>query len=65
MDEKKPLEVQHFEKPLEIPSFMNRKQHEEEAVREEIFSNADIMLICGLMAAILLIVALQLGALGL
>lgn len=64
MDEKKPLEVQHFEKPLEIPSFMNRKQHEEEAVRE-IFSNTDIMLICGLTAAILMIVALQLGVLSL
>lgn len=64
MDEKKPLEVQHFEKPLEIPSFMNRKQHEDEAVKE-IFSSTDIMLICGLTTAILLIVALQLGALSL
>lgn len=63
MNEEKPLEVQHFEKPLEIPSFMNRKQHEE-AVKE-IFSSTDIMLICGLTAAILLIVALQLGALSL
>ena len=42
MNEEKPLKVQHFEKPLEIPSFMNRKQHEEEAVKE-IFSNTDII----------------------
>lgn len=62
MNEKKALEVHHFEKPLDIPSFARRKETvEEETV--QIISNSDVALICFLTLAILTLVAIQLGVL--
>lgn len=62
MNEEKVLEVHHFDKPLDIPSFARRKETvEEEAVQA--VSNSDIALICFLTIAILTVVAIQLGVL--
>ena len=61
MNEKKVLEVHHFEKPLDIPSFARRKAVEEEPVQT--ISNSDVVLICGMTIAILTLVAIQLGVL--
>ena len=61
MNEKKALEVHHFEKPLDIPSFPRRKAVEEEPVQT--ISNSDVVLICGMTIAILTLVAIQLGVL--
>lgn len=62
MNEEKALEVHHFDKPLDIPSFARRKETaEEEAVQT--VSNSDIALICFLTIAILTVVAIQLGVL--
>ena len=61
MNEKKALEVHHFEKPLDIPSFARRKAVEEETVQT--ISNSDVVLICGMTIAILTLVAIQLGVL--
>lgn len=62
MNEEKVLEVHHFDKPLDIPSFARRKETvEEEAVQT--VSNSDIALICFLTIAILTVVAIQLGVL--
>lgn len=62
VSEEKALDVHHFDKPLDIPSFARRKETvEEETVQT--FSNGDIMLICGLTIAILTLVAIQLGIL--
>ena len=61
MNEEKALEVHHFDKPLEIPSFARRKAVEEEPVQT--ISNSDVVLICGMTIAILTIVAVQLGIL--
>jgi hypothetical protein len=61
MNEKKALEVHHFEKPLDIPSFARKKTVEEEPVQT--ISNSDVVLICGMTIAILTLVAIQLGVL--
>ena len=61
MNEEKALEVHHFDKPLEIPSFARRKAVEEEPVQT--ISNSDVVLICGMTISILTIVAVQLGIL--
>ena len=61
MNEEKALEVHHFDKPLEIPSFARRKAVEEEPVQT--ISNSDVVLICGMTIAILTLVAVQLGIL--
>ena len=61
MNEEKALEVHHFDKPLEIPSFAGRKAVEEEPVQT--ISNSDVVLICGMTIAILTLVAIQLGVL--
>ena len=61
MNEKKALEVHHFEKPLDIPSFARKKTVEEEPV--ETISNSNVVLICGMTIAILTLVAIQLGVL--
>ena len=61
MNEEKALEVHHFDKPLEIPSFARRKAVEEEPVQT--ISNSDVVLICGMTIAILTLVAVQLGVL--
>lgn len=61
MNEEKVLEVHHFDKPLEIPSFARRKAVEEEPVQT--ISNSDVVLICGMTIAILTLVAIQLGIL--
>lgn len=62
MNEEKVLEVHHFDKPLDIPSFARRKETvEEEAVQT--ISNSDVVLICFLTIAILTVVAIQLGVL--
>lgn len=62
MNEEKALEVHHFDKPLDIPSFARRKETvEEESVQT--ISNSDIALICFLAIAILTVVAIQLGVL--
>ena len=58
MNEKKALEVHHFEKPLDIPSFARKKTVEEEPVQT--ISNSDVVLICGMTIAILTLVAIQL-----
>ena len=62
MNEKKVLEVHHFEKPLDIPSFARRKETVEEEPVQTI-SNSDVVLICGMTIAILTLVAIQLGVL--
>ena len=62
MNEKKDLEVHHFEKPLDIPSFARRKETVEEETVQTI-SNSDVVLICGMTIAILTLVAVQLGVL--
>lgn len=62
MNEKKALEVHHFEKPLDIPSFARRKETVEEETVHTI-SNSDVVLICGMTIAILTLVAIQLGVL--
>ena len=62
MIEKKALEVHHFEKPLDIPSFARRKETVEEETVQTI-SNSDVVLICGMTIAILTLVAVQLGVL--
>lgn len=62
MNEKKALEVHHFEKPLDIPSFARRKKTVEEETVQTI-SNSDVALICFLTLAILTLVAIQLGVL--
>lgn len=61
MNKEKALEVHHFEKPLDIPSFARRKAVEEEPVQT--ISNSDVVLICGMTIAILTLVAIQLGIL--
>lgn len=61
MNEEKALEVHHFDKPLEIPSFARRKAVEEEPVQT--ISNSDVVLICGMTIEILTLVAIQLGIL--
>ena len=61
MNEKKALEVHHFEKPLDIPSFARKKTVDEEPVQT--ISNSDVVLICGMTIAILTLVAIQLGVL--
>lgn len=62
MNEEKVLEVHHFDKPLDIPSFARRKETaEEEAVQT--VSNSDVVLICFLTIVILTLVAIQLGVL--
>lgn len=61
MSEEKALEVHHFDKPLEIPSFARRKAVKEEPVQT--ISNSDVVLICGMIIAILTLVAVQLGIL--
>ena len=61
MNEEKALEVHHFDKPLEIPSFARKKTVEEEPVQT--ISNSDVALICFLTIAILTLVAIQLGVL--
>ena len=60
MNEEKALEVHHFEKPLDIPSFARRKAVEEPV---QTISNSDVVLICGMTIAILTLVAVQLGIL--
>ena len=62
MNEEKVLEVHHFEKPLDIPSFARRKETVEEETVQTI-SNSDVVLICGMTIAILTLVAIQLGVL--
>ena len=62
MNEEKALEVHHFEKPLDIPSFARRKETVEEETVQTI-SNSDVALICFLTIAILTLVAIQLGVL--
>ena len=62
MNEKKDLDVHHFEKPLDIPSFARRKETVEEETVQTI-SNSDVALICFLTLAILTLVAIQLGVL--
>lgn len=62
MSEEKALEVHHFEKPLDIPSFARRKETVEEETVQTI-SNSDVALICFLTLAILTLVAIQLGVL--
>lgn len=62
MNEEKALEVHHFEKPLDIPSFARRKETVEEETVQTI-SNSDVALICFLTLAILTLVAIQLGVL--
>lgn len=62
MNEKKALEVHHFEKPLDIPSFARKKETVEEETVQTI-SNSDVALICFLTLAILTLVAIQLGVL--
>lgn len=62
MNEKKALDVHHFEKPLDIPSFARRKETVEEETVQTI-SNSDVALICFLTLAILTLVAIQLGVL--
>lgn len=62
MNEKNALEVHHFEKPLDIPSFARRKETVEEETVQTI-SNSDVALICFLTLAILTLVAIQLGVL--
>jgi hypothetical protein len=62
MNEKKALEVHHFEKPLDIPSFARRKETVEEETVQTI-SNSDVALICFLTLSILTLVAIQLGVL--
>lgn len=62
MNEKKALEVHHFEKPLDIPSFARRKKTVEEETVQTI-SNSDVALICFLTLAILTLVAIQFGVL--
>lgn len=62
MNEEKALEVHHFEKPLDIPSFARRKETVEEETVQTI-SNSDVVLICGMTIAILTLVAIQLGVL--
>lgn len=62
MNEKKALEVHHFEKPLDIPSFARRKKTVDEEPVQTI-SNSDVVLICGMTIAILTLVAIQLGVL--
>lgn len=62
MNEKKALEVHHFEKPLDIPYFARRKETVEEETVQTI-SNSDVALICFLTLAILTLVAIQLGVL--
>ena len=62
MNEKKALEVHHFEKPLDIPSFARRKGTVEEETVQTI-SNSDVALICFLTLAILTLVSIQLGVL--
>ena len=61
MNEEKVLEVHHFDKPLEIPSFARKKTVKEESVQT--ISNSDVVLICGMTIAILTLVAVQLGIL--
>lgn len=61
MNEEKVLEVHHFDKPLEIPSFARKKTVKEESVQT--ISNSDVVLICGMTIAILTLVAIQLGIL--
>lgn len=61
MNEEKALEMHHFDKPLEIPSFARKKTVEEEPVQT--ISNSDVALICFLTIAILTLVAIQLGVL--
>lgn len=61
MNEKTCLNVHHFDKPLEIPSFARKKTVEEEPVQT--ISNSDVVLICGMTIAILTLVAIQLGIL--
>lgn len=58
MNEEKVLEVHHFDKPLEIPSFARKKTVKEESVQT--ISNSDVVLICGMTIAILTLVAIQL-----
>lgn len=60
MNEEKVLEVHHFDKPLDIPSFARRKAVEEPV---KTISNSDVALICFLTIAILTLVAIQLGVL--
>lgn len=62
MNEEKVLDVHHFEKPLDIPSFARRKETVEEETVQTI-SNSDVALICFLTLAILTLVAIQLGVL--
>ena len=62
MNEEKALEVHHFEKPLDIPSFARRKETVEEEPVQTI-SNSDVALICFMTIAILTLVAIQLGVL--
>lgn len=62
MNEEKVLEVHHFDKPLDIPSFARRKETVEEEPVQTV-SNSDIALICFLTIAILTVVAIQLGVL--
>lgn len=62
MNEEKVLEVHHFDKPLDIPSFARRKETAEEEAAQTV-SNSDIALICFLTIAILTVVAIQLGVL--
>lgn len=62
MNEEKALEVHHFDKPLDIPSFARRKEAVEEETVQTV-SNSDIALICFLTIAILTVVAIQLGVL--
>ena len=61
MNEKTCLNVHHFDKPLDIPSFARKKTVEEEPVQT--ISNRDVVLICGMTIAILTLVAVQLGIL--
>lgn len=61
MNEKTCLNVHHFDKPLDIPSFARKKTVEEEPVQT--ISNSDVVLICGMTIAILTLVAIQLGIL--
>lgn len=62
MNEEKVLEVHHFDKPLDIPSFARRKETAEEETVQTV-SNSDVALICFLAIAILTVVAIQLGVL--
>lgn len=61
MNEKTCLNVHHFDKPLDIPSFARKKTVKEEPVQT--ISNSDVVLICGMAIAILTLVAVQLGIL--